>query len=84
MPPSPPETGERVGVRGRHSEKVLSNYVILNRRRKTFLWAGLVLSLPAICYAGGSVVFYAWLSAAAPERWPRGIELAYGCSALWH
>jgi hypothetical protein len=28
------------------------------------------LSLPAIYYAGVSVVYYAWLSAAAPERWP--------------
>ena len=27
-------------------------------------------SLPATCYAGVSVIFYSWLSAAEPERWP--------------
>jgi len=30
----------------------------------------MILSVPAIYYAGVSVVFYSWLSAAEPERWP--------------
>lgn len=30
----------------------------------------MILSVPATYYAGVSVVFYAWLIAAAPERWP--------------
>jgi hypothetical protein len=33
-------------------------------------WFGLVFSLPAAGYAGVSFIFYAWLSAAEPERWP--------------
>ena len=35
-----------------------------------FTWLGLVLSLLAGGYAGLSFIFYAWLSAAEPERWP--------------
>lgn len=42
----------------------------MTKRRKIMLWVGLVLSLPATYYAGVSVVFYAWLSAAEPQRWP--------------
>lgn len=41
----------------------------MTKRRKVLLWIGLVLSLPAAGYAGVSVIFYAWLSAANPERW---------------
>jgi heme/copper-type cytochrome/quinol oxidase subunit 2 len=42
----------------------------MTKRRKIILWIGLVLSLPATYYAAVSVVFYAWLSAAEPDRWP--------------
>jgi hypothetical protein len=42
----------------------------MTKRRKIATWIALVLSLPAGVYAGTSVVFYAWLSAAAPDRWP--------------
>jgi len=42
----------------------------MTRREKTLLWAGVLLSLPAAGYAATSVVFYAWLNAAEPERWP--------------
>ena len=42
----------------------------MSKRRKILCWLGLLLSVPAFGYAGTSVVFYAWLSAAAPDRWP--------------
>jgi len=44
----------------------------MTRRRKLFLWTGLALSIPAAGYAALSFVFYSWLSAAEPERWPPG------------
>ena len=34
------------------------------------LWVALILSVPATGYAGISVIFYSWLNAANPERWP--------------
>jgi nucleoside permease NupC len=34
------------------------------------MWLGLVLSLPASGYAGVNFIFYSWLNAAEPERWP--------------
>jgi hypothetical protein len=56
----------------------------MTKRRKTLLWAGLVLSVPATLYAGASFVFYAWLNAAEPERWPadRAAPWAYSALAL--
>jgi hypothetical protein len=56
----------------------------MTKRRKILLWVALVLSVPATFYAGGSVVFYAWLSAAAPERWPpdRAAHWTYSALAL--
>jgi len=42
----------------------------MTRRRKIATWVALVVSAPAGMYAAMSVVFYAWLSAAEPERWP--------------
>lgn len=39
-------------------------------KRKIFLWTGLVLSIPAAFYTGGGFVYYVWLNAAQPERWP--------------
>lgn len=51
----------------------------MTKRRKIILWLGLVLSLPASCYTGLSMVFYAWLSMTEPQRWPpdtAGIWLA--------
>ena len=56
----------------------------MTRRRKITTWVALVLSLPAGLYAGTSVIFYAWLSAAAPERWPpeRAALWAYSALAL--
>lgn len=54
----------------------------MTKRRKIVLWMGLALSLPAGCYAGMSFVFYAWLSSAAPERWPRTRAGLWAYSAL--
>jgi len=42
----------------------------MTKRRKILLWVGLILSLPLSAYAGLCVVFYAWMNAAEPERWP--------------
>lgn len=39
-------------------------------RKPTLLWAGLLACGAAAFYAGMSFFFYAWMSAAAPDRWP--------------
>ena len=52
------------------------------RRRKIFLWPGMVLSLLATGYGGTSFIFYAWLSAAAPDRWPPDRAAVWTFSAL--
>ena len=56
----------------------------MSKRRKIFIWLALVASLPATGYAGMSFIFYAWLSAAEPERWPpeRAALWAYSALAL--
>lgn len=44
----------------------------------------MALSLPAAGYTGMSVIFYAWLAAAEPERWPaeRSTVWVYSLLAL--
>lgn len=42
----------------------------MSPRHRKLLWVGLILSVPIGGYATVSVVFYAWLSAASPDRWP--------------
>ncbi len=42
----------------------------MTKRKKMWLWIGLIFSLPAFPYAGISVIFYSWISTVAPERWP--------------
>jgi hypothetical protein len=56
----------------------------MTKRRKIATWVALGLALPAAGYTGTNVVFYAWLSAAAPDRWPpeRAALWAYGALAL--
>jgi len=54
----------------------------MTRRRKIWLWVGLVVSLPAAAYAGISVILYAWLNAAEPERWPAHRASIWAYSAL--
>lgn len=54
----------------------------MTRRRKILLWLGLVVSLPAAGYAGISVIFYSWLNAAEPERWPAEKAAVWAYSAL--
>jgi hypothetical protein len=56
----------------------------MTKRRKIASWVALVLSLPAAGYAGKSVIFYAWLNAAEPERWPaeRAAVWVYSSLAL--
>jgi hypothetical protein len=54
----------------------------MTKRRKVATWVVLVLSLPAAGYAGTSVIFYAWLNAAEPERWPADRAAVWVYSAL--
>jgi len=56
----------------------------MTKRRKIATWIALVLSLPAAGYAGMSVIFYAWLTAARPESWSpeRAAPWVYGALAL--
>ena len=54
----------------------------MTKRRKILLWVALVLSVPATYYAGVSVVLYAWLSTAEPERWPPDRAALWTYSAL--
>ena len=56
----------------------------MTKRRKIVTWIALILSLPVAGYAGMSVIFYAWLTAAQPERWSpeRAAPWAYGALAL--
>jgi len=54
----------------------------MTKRRKILLWFGLVLSVPATGYAAISVIFYSWLSAAEPERWPADKAAVWAGSAL--
>ncbi len=42
----------------------------MSKRKKILLWLGLMISIPAGGYTGVSFIFYSWLSAAEPERWP--------------
>ncbi len=55
---------------------------MLTKRRKIVLWVGLVLSVPAAGYAAMSVIFYSWLNAANPERWPAAKAGLWAGSAL--
>jgi hypothetical protein len=54
----------------------------MTKRRKLFLWIGLVLSVPATGYAGVCVIFYSWLNAAEPEWWPVDKAAVWAGSAL--
>jgi len=47
------------------------------KRKTLILCLGLIVSAPATFNSAMSVVFYSWLSAAEPERWP--VEKA----AIW-
>ena len=56
----------------------------MTKRRKVATWIALVLSLPAGGYAGMSVIFYAWVTAAQPESWSpaRAAPWVYGALAF--
>ena len=54
----------------------------MSKRLRISLWLGVMLSVPAGGYAGLCVVFYAWLSAAEPERWPPARAAIWVYSAL--
>jgi uncharacterized BrkB/YihY/UPF0761 family membrane protein len=52
------------------------------KKRKLMLIAGAVLSLPISVYAGVSSVFYAWLNASNPEKWPEVKAAIWSYSSL--
>ena len=56
----------------------------MTTKKKILLWIGIVSSLPAIYYSVMSAIFYAWLNAAEPERWPadKAAVWVYGSIAL--
>lgn len=42
----------------------------MTKKKKVLLWFGIIISIPAIYQFGLGAIFYAWLNAAEPERWP--------------
>ncbi|MBT8439573.1 MAG: hypothetical protein KJO91_07575 [Gammaproteobacteria bacterium] len=54
----------------------------MSKKAKIMRWAGAALSLPASIYAGTSFIFYAWLNAADPERWPAEKAAIWAYSSL--
>jgi uncharacterized PurR-regulated membrane protein YhhQ (DUF165 family) len=42
----------------------------MNKSKTVIIWLGAILSLPVAAYAFMSLIFYAWLNAAEPDRWP--------------
>ena len=54
----------------------------MSKKAKIMRWAGAALSLPMFIYAGMSFVFYAWLNAADPERWPAEKAAVWAYSSL--
>jgi hypothetical protein len=56
----------------------------MTRAQKVGCWLGAVVSLVAAGYFGTSVVFYAWLSAAEPDRWPSDRAAIYDFGSISH
>lgn len=42
----------------------------MTKLKKTFLWIGVIGGLPGGFYFLSATVFYAWMNAADPSRWP--------------
>jgi len=42
----------------------------MTKHKKILTWVGVVISLPAAGYTGMGFIFYSWLNASNPERWP--------------
>jgi len=54
----------------------------MSKNAKYLRWVGVVASLPTSIYAGGSFIFYTWLNAAEPERWPAEKAAIWAYSSL--
>ncbi len=56
----------------------------MTRKQKVICWVVMLFTLPTSGYAVMGFVFYAWLSAAEPERWPvpKAALWAYSSLAL--
>lgn len=42
----------------------------MTKRKKAMFWVGVISGLPGLVYFFTAAIFYAWLNAAEPERWP--------------
>lgn len=54
----------------------------MTKKRRLLLLVGAILSLPISAYAGVSSVFYAWINASNPERWPELKAAIWSYSSL--
>lgn len=52
------------------------------KRKTLILSATAILSAPATYYAALSTIYYAWLNAAEPDRWPNEKAALWAGSAL--
>ena len=51
-------------------------------QKKILMWFGLIISLPAAGYAVMGFIFYSWLNAAEPERWPTAKAVIWSFGSL--
>ena len=54
----------------------------MSKKRKIWLWIGMVASVPLGLYAFLCVIFYAWKNAADPVNWPSEKAAVYCYSSL--
>ncbi len=54
----------------------------MTNARKALPWLGALASLLGAAYAATSVIFYAWLNAAEPDRWPAEKAAVWAYSSL--
>ncbi len=54
----------------------------MSKKRKIWLWVGMVASVPLGLYAFLCVIFYAWKNAADPVNWPSEKAAMYCYSSL--
>ena len=52
------------------------------KHKKPIVWVAFVLSVPATFNTGMSVIFYSWLNATKPVRWPTEKTAVWACGSL--
>ncbi|UZJ44071.1 hypothetical protein OOT55_15625 [Marinimicrobium sp. C6131] len=55
----------------------------MTKGKKAILWVGVISGLPGLVYFFTAAIFYAWLSAAEPERWPAEKAAAWAGGSLF-